>query len=98
MMQPPEGDEGDKKKERKIDTPEGQNEYWNQLKQSEEWKRESGFSKPTLRNTKTGDLIQKSKEKWEIEVFGKDRKHKGIIRPSEGVIKIEFAKAGRTIK
>jgi hypothetical protein len=68
------------------------------LKGSEEWERKPGFSRPTLENKRTGDLVQKSKEKWEIEVFNRHGRHKGIIRPSEGSIRTEFAVPGRAIK
>ena len=90
--------EKDPKKERKGDTKSDQENRWNAMKESGEWEYKPGYSKSTLRNKKTGDLAQKSIEKWEIEVFKKNGQHKGIIRPSEGVIRTEFAKPGRTIK
>jgi hypothetical protein len=84
--------------ERKIDTPEIRNSFWDQLKQSGEWENVSKYDKPTLRHKETGRLIQKSIEKWEIEVFNKNEEHIGVIKPSDGILRKELAVKGRTMK
>jgi hypothetical protein len=85
-------------KERIIETKQTQEARWKEMKASGEWEHRGGFSKPTLRHRKTGDLVQKSIEKWDIEVYGKNELHKGVIRPSEGFVREELAVAGRRIK
>jgi hypothetical protein len=83
--------------ERKIDTPEMRNSFWNQLKQSGEWEHVSGYNNPTLRHKETGRLIQKSIEKWEIEVYNSKKEHIGVIKPSDGILREDLAVEGRTI-
>jgi hypothetical protein len=87
-----------KRKERKIDTPEGQNAHWDNLKNSGEWKNETGYSKSTLKNKKDGRLIQKSREKWEIEVYNEQKEHIGVIKPGDGKFYPELKVKGRKIK
>jgi hypothetical protein len=50
------------------------------------------------RNKKSGQLIRKSKEKYEIEVFDRRKNHIGVIKPSGGVLRREFAKPERSMK
>jgi hypothetical protein len=83
--------------ERKIDTPEIRNSFWDQLKQSGEWEHVTGYDNPTLRHKETGRLIQKSIEKWEIEVYNKKKEHIGVIKPSAGILREDLAVKGRTI-
>jgi hypothetical protein len=83
--------------ERVIPTREMQNACWEKLKQSGEWKQVPGYSQPTLRNERTRQLIQKSHEKFEMEVFDKNGKHVGIMRANEGTVRTEFATPGRKI-
>jgi hypothetical protein len=80
-----------------IPTREMQNACWDKLKHSGEWKHVPGYGKATLRHEKTGQLIQKSHEKFEMEVFDKHGKHEGIMRANEGTIRTEFAVPGRKI-
>ena len=82
-------------KERKIDTPETQNAHWDKLIESGEWERRRGYSNPTLRNKKSGQLIQKSKEKYEIEVFDRHKNHIGVIKPNDGVLRKELVQFPR---
>ena len=81
-----------------METKQTQQDCWEKMKQSWEWERKPGFDKPTLENKKTGDLAQKSIEKWDIEVFGANKMHKGVIRPSEGFVRSEFAVKGRKLQ
>ena len=62
-------------KGRVVETKQTQQDCWEKMKQSGEWERKPGFDKPTLENKKTGDLAQKSIEKWDIEVFGANKVH-----------------------
>jgi hypothetical protein len=94
----PAGSGGPERSERKVDTPEIRNAYWNKLKKSDKWERVSGYGKPTLRNKKNGQFVQKSMEKWELEVFSKDGKHEGVIKPSEGKLRPEFKVKDRNIE
>jgi hypothetical protein len=85
--------------ERVIPTKEMQNDCWGKLKQSGEWIHDKGRSKPTLENKKTGQFLQKSIEKWELEAFNKREKHIGIMRSNEpGIIRTEFAVRGRKME
>ena len=86
------------RKERKTDTPEEQNAHWDKLKNSGEWEQKKGYSKSTLKNKKDGRLIQKSREKWEIEVYNEQEKHIGVIKPSDGKFHPELEVEGRTIE
>jgi hypothetical protein len=83
--------------ERKVDTPEIQNKFWDEQKKSGEWEHVHGYNKPTLRHKKTGRLIQKSKEKWEIEVFDKNDEHIGVIKPSDGILRTNLKVDGRSV-
>jgi hypothetical protein len=88
-----------KPSERVIPTKEMQEACWGKLKQSGEWKQISHRSKPTLENKKTGQFLQKSIEKWELEAFNKREKHIGVMRPNEpGTIRTEFAVRGRKME
>jgi hypothetical protein len=51
------------KVERVIPTKEMQDARWKQLKQSGEWVHDEGHNKSMLKNEKTGQFLQKSKEK-----------------------------------
>jgi hypothetical protein len=85
--------------EKVIPTKEMQNACWNKLKQSGDWIHSPHYSKPTLENKKTGQFLQKSIEKWELEAFNKREKHIGIMRPNEpGTIRTEFAVRGRKME
>jgi hypothetical protein len=84
--------------ERKVDTPEMRNSFWDQLKQSGEWEHVSKYEKSTLRHKETGRLIQKSIEKWEIEVYNEKERHIGVIKPSDGILRKDLAVKGRTIE
>ncbi|MDR0740155.1 MAG: hypothetical protein LBF34_00395, partial [Puniceicoccales bacterium] len=84
----PKGKDKDKPKpippkppERVIPTKEMQETCWGKLKQSGEWRHSPHYSKPTLENKKTGQFLQKSIEKWELEAFNKREKHIGVMRP-----------------
>ncbi|MDR1366839.1 MAG: hypothetical protein LBJ13_02965 [Puniceicoccales bacterium] len=84
------------KQQRVVPTREMQNACWDKLKQSGEWSHSKGHSKPTLENKKTGQFLQKSIEKWELEAFDKHENHIGIMRPNEpGIIRTEFSVRGR---
>jgi len=90
--------EGEASKPRIVDTAEGRNERWNQMKKSGEWESVSGYDKSTLRNKDTGDLAQKSIEKWEIEVYNKREDHIGVIKPSDGKFHPELKVPGRVMR
>jgi hypothetical protein len=96
--QPPEPDDKEPKNQRKTDTHETQLTFIEQQKAAGKLENIRGYTKKTLRNTETGDLYQPSVEKWEIEVYSSKGVHKGIIRPSEGIVRTEFAVKGRVIK
>lgn len=86
-------------KQRIVDTVEGRNECWNRMKKSGEWEHYNGpYSQPTLRNKKNGNLAHKSIEKWEIEVYDKNERHIGVIKPSDGKFHPELKVPGRKIK
>jgi len=85
-------------KQRIVDTAEGRNECWRQMKKSGEWESVSGYNKSTLRNKDTGDLAQKSIEKWEIEVYNKREDHIGVIKPSDGKFHPELKVPGRVMR
>jgi len=86
-------------KQRIVDTVEGRNECWNRMKKSGEWEHYNGpYSQPTLRNKKNGNLAHKSIEKWEIEVYDKNERHIGVIKPSDGKFYPELKVPGRKIK
>jgi hypothetical protein len=79
-----------------IPTKEMQEACWGKLKQSGEWMHDKGHDKPTLKNEKTGQFLQKSIEKWELESFNKHKDHIGTMKPNEpGIIRTEFAVRGR---
>ena len=85
-------------KERVVETKQTQQDRWEKMKQSGEWKHVSGKGKPTLENKKTGEFAQKSIEKWDIEVYNSNEYHIGVIRPSEGFIRKELAVKGRPMR
>ncbi len=85
-------------KVRVMETKQTQEACWQKLKNSGEWSVLKGKDIPTLRNNSTGELIQKSHEKYDIEVYDSRGNHIGVIRPSEGFIRKEFAVKGRRIK
>ena len=69
------------------------------MKKSGEWEHYNGpYSQPTLRNKKNGNLAHKSIEKWEIEVYDKNERHIGVIKPSDGKFHPELKVPGRKIK
>jgi hypothetical protein len=84
-------------RERKIDSPQMRNTYWDSLKKSGEWEYVPGYGKPTLRNIKTKQLIQKTIEKWEIEAYNEQGEHIGVIKPSDGKLRPELKVEGRRI-
>lgn len=86
-----------KPKGRIIDTAEDQQRWWNKMKDSGEWEVVSNLSKPTLRNMKSGNLVQKSREKWEIEVYDKRGNHIGVIKPGDGTFHPELMVKERKI-
>ena len=92
------GTEYRKVKTRKIDTQADQNNFWKMMKSSSEWVHVTGKSKPTLKNRNTGNFIQKSREKWEIEVYDKWGDHIGVIKPSDGSFHSELKVNGRKMK
>ena len=85
-------------KERKIDTQSDQLRFWDKLKESGEWKSVKGYGKPTLYNAKNERFSQKSREKWEIEVFNKNEDHIGVFKPSDGKFHPELAVKGRKMR
>ena len=40
-------------------------------------------------------MVQKSREKWEIEVYDRHENHIGVIKPSDGKFHPELAVKGR---
>ena len=69
------------------------------MKESGNWKHYNGpYNQPTLREEKTGNMAQKSKEKWEIEVYDKHENHIGVIKPSDGSFHPELSVKGRKMK
>jgi hypothetical protein len=90
----PEGDN-----ERKIDTPKMRNDFVKEKEKSGEWIKlhEQKGGKPTWRNKDKSQYFQKTTEKNEIEVYNRQEKHIGVIKPSDGVLRRELAKLGRSI-
>ena len=86
-------------RERKVDTQADRDKCWNDMKKSRKWEHYNGpYTQPTLRNRKTGDYVQKSREKWEIEVYDKHENHIGVIKPSDGKFHPELAVKGRKMR
>jgi hypothetical protein len=92
------GSRAGQQKERIVETKQTQEACWQKMKDSGEWVYQPGYSKPTLRNKTTDQMAQKSVEKWDIEIFNAREDHIGVIRPSEGFLRKEFAVKGRRMQ
>jgi hypothetical protein len=84
---------------RKFDTPQIRNDFVKSQMKSGNWvklhKKMSG--RPTWQNREKTQFYQKSKEGWEIETYNTQGDHIGVIKPSDGILRREFAVKGRNI-
>jgi hypothetical protein len=96
---PPNGDDEDPKKERKVDTHEDRDAFIKSRVESGEFKKLHGIrsGKPTWKSNDGTKFYQKTKEGWEIEVYDSDGNHIGVVKPSDGTFHPEMAVRGRSI-
>jgi hypothetical protein len=85
--------------ERKIDTPEIRNSFVKAKESSGEWVRRKGLvdGRQTWHNEDKTQYYQTTREKWEIEVYNKQGKHMGVIKPSDGELRTDLKVEGRSI-
>jgi hypothetical protein len=85
--------------ERKIDTPEIRNSFVKTKQMSGEWTKlhKEVDGRPTWRNADKTQYYQKTVEKSEIEVYDKHGEHIGVIKPSDGELRINLKVEGRKI-
>ena len=85
---------------RTMDTKIGQNSFKEVMLHKGYWK-PCPDKKDCFHDLKNKYRYKLSQEKWEIEVYKKidgEWPHFGIVRPSEGVIRTEFAVPGRKLR
>jgi hypothetical protein len=93
------GKDGGASKDRIQDTQQGRNDFVQSQVTSGKWSKLRGTKsgRQTWQNAERTQFYQKTKEKWEIEVYNKQGDHIGVIKPSEGILRRELAIPGRTI-
>ena len=83
---------------RKVDTPEMRNSFVKSKESSGEWVRHQVIDdRQTWHNKDKTQYYQKTIEKSEIEVYDKQGRHIGVIKPSDGELRTDLKVEGRSI-